>query len=144
MLISCTSCYSKYLLNSADLKPDGRTVQCVKCGNQWYQDPTIIKNDLIGEVINTSTPATSSQNQKNNLKSPTPNLPSTYVKEQKVSILNSILVVLFVIIFISGFWITRNLEINSLVLFKFYLDEFTFNLKLIFNDIAKIIHQILN
>ena len=144
MLISCTSCKSKYLVNSADLKPNGRSVQCAKCGNQWYQDSILNENDQIEEIITFSAPSTTLQNQKDNLKSPTPNLPSTYVKEQKVSILNSILVVFFVIIFISIFWIIRNLEINSFVLFKFYLDEFTFNLKLIFDDIAKIIHQILN
>ena len=144
MLISCTSCKSKYLVNSADLKPNGRSVQCAKCGNQWYQDSTLNENDQIEEIITSTAPSTSFQNQKDNLQSPTPNLPSTYVKEQKVSILNSILVILFVIIFISIFWIKRNLEINNLVLFKFYLDEFTFNLKLIIDDIAKIIYQILN
>ena len=144
MLISCISCKSKYLVNSADLKPNGRSVQCAKCGNQWYQDSTLNENDQIEEIITSSASSTTFQNQKDNLKSPIPNLPSTYVKEQKVSLLNSILVVLFVIIFISIFWIARNLEINSLVLLKFYLDEFTFNLKLIFDDIAKIIHQILN
>ena len=144
MLISCISCKSKYLVNSADLKPNGRSVQCAKCGNQWHQDSTLNENDQIEEIITSSASSTTFQNQKDNLKSPIPNLPSTYVKEQKVSILNSILVVLFVIIFISIFWIVRNLEINSLVLLKFYLDEFTFNLKLIFDDIAKIIHQILN
>ena len=144
MLISCTSCKSKYLVNSADLKPNGRSVQCAKCGNQWYQNSLLDENDQIEEIITSTVPLTTFQNQKDNLQSPTPNLPSTYVKEQKVSILNSILVILFVIIFISIFWIKRNLEINSLVLFKFYLDEFTFNLKLIIDDIAKIIHQILN
>ena len=144
MLISCTSCKSKYLVNSADLKPDGRTVQCAKCGNQWYQDPKLNQNDHIEEEIFSSAPSNSAQNNKDNLNSPTPNLPSTYVKEQKVSILNSILVILFVILLIVGFWVIKNLEINTLVLFKFYLDEFTFNLKLIFDDIAKIIHQILN
>ena len=144
MLISCTSCQSKYLVNSADLKPNGRSVQCAKCGNQWYQDSILNENDQMEEIITFSAPSTTLQNQKDNLKSPTPNLPSTYVKEQKVSILNSILVIFFVIIFISTFWFVRNLEINSFVLFKFYLDEFTFNLKLIFDDIAKIIHQILN
>ena len=144
MLISCTSCKSKYLVNSADLKPNGRSVQCAKCGNRWYQDSLLNENDQIEEIITSTVPLTTFQNQKDNLQSPTPNLPSTYVKEQKVSILNSILVVLFVVIFISIFWIKRNLEINSLVLFEFYLDEFTFNLKLIIDDIAKIIYQILN
>ena len=96
MLISCTSCKSKYLVNSADLKPNGRSVQCAKCGNQWYQDSTLNENDQIEEIITSTVPSTTFQNQKENLKSPTPNLPSTYVKEQKVSILNSILVVFFV------------------------------------------------
>ena len=40
MLISCNSCNSKYLVNSAELKPDGRNVQCANCGNQWFQDIT--------------------------------------------------------------------------------------------------------
>ena len=40
MLISCTSCQSKYLVNSADLKPDGRTVQCAKCNFKWFQKVT--------------------------------------------------------------------------------------------------------
>ena len=143
-MISGTSCNSKYLVNSADLKPNGRTVQCVKCENQWYQDPALHENDQIDETIISSEPLLDSLNQKTNIKIPTKNLPSTYVKEQKVSMLNSILVVLLVIVLIGGFWIIRNLEINSFVLIKFYLDEFTFNLKLIFDDIAKIIHQIFN
>ena len=37
MLISCSFCNSKYLVNSADLKPNGRNVQCAKCGNNWFQ-----------------------------------------------------------------------------------------------------------
>ena len=144
MLISCISCTSKYLVNSADLKPNGRTVQCAKCGNQWFQNPLIDAEYPEEEIFASSAPSINYQKNKNSLKSQTPNLPSTYVKEQKVSLINSFLVVLFVIIFILGFWIIRNLEINTFVLIKFYLDEFLFNLKLIFDDIAKIIHRILN
>ena len=144
MLISCNSCKSKYLVNSADLKPDGRNVKCANCGNQWHQEPSLNKNNQIEDIIAPPSQSTISKNTKDNLKSTIPNLPSTYVKEQKVSILNSILVILFVIIFITGFWLIKNLEINSFVLIKFYFDEFTFNLKLIFDDIAKIIHQIIN
>lgn len=144
MLILCTTCKSKYLVNSADLKPDGRTVQCVKCGNQWFQYLLVDEKSKIEEIVSTSTPSISYQNNKKNQISPTPNLPSTYVKEQKVSVLNSILAVIFAIIFIGGFWVSRNLEINNLVLLKFYLDEFIFNLRLIFDDIAIIIHQIFN
>ena len=47
MLISCTSCYSKFLVNSADLKPNGRTVQCANCGNQWYQESILSEEEEI-------------------------------------------------------------------------------------------------
>ena len=143
MLISCTSCHSKYLVNSADLKPNGRTVQCANCEYQWYQESFLNEGD---EILTPSALTTSTNSQIEGKESnlPTPNLPSTYVKDQKVSALNSILVVIFIIILLGGFWATRNLETNSLVLLKFYVDEFYFNLKLIFEDIAKIIHRIIN
>ena len=140
MLISCTSCNSKYLVNSADLKPDGRTVECANCGNQWYQESTLSEE----EILTLSTPSTSKIEDSQEKKKPIPNLPSTVVKDQKVSAINSILVLLFMILLDLGFSMMRNLDLNSFVLFKFYIDEFYFNLKLIISDIAKIIHQIFN
>ena len=143
MLISCTSCYSKYLINSADLKPNGRKVQCANCGNQWFQEnipnqeEEMLDSVEVDKNIDTNF---SSQHKKKHI----PNLPSTYVKEQKVSVINSILVIMFIIILILGFWIFQNYEINDFILLKFYFDEFNFNLKLIFDDIAKIIHKIFN
>ena len=54
MLISCNSCNSKYLVNSAELKPDGRNVQCANCGNQWFQESQVfddnVKDNLNSEV----------------------------------------------------------------------------------------------
>jgi predicted Zn finger-like uncharacterized protein len=146
MLISCTSCNSKYLINSADLKPDGRTVQCANCGNQWYQENSPNAEEILGGIDKNSIPKIlkNSQNIKEKNKLPTPNLPSTYVKEKKVSILNSTLVIFFVIILVFGFWIIRNVDINNLVLLKYYYNEFAFNLKLIFKDIVKIIYRIIN
>jgi len=143
MLISCISCKSKYLVNSADLKPEGRVVECAKCGNQWYQGLILNENDTITDESIISQPSIISRNN-NNLKPTTPNLPSTYVKETKVSITNSFLVILFIVILLVGFWGIKKLDINSFVLLEFYIDEFTFNLRLIFNDIVKIIHQIFN
>ena len=143
MLISCTSCHSKYLINSADLKPDGRTVQCANCGNQWYQESSLREEEEI-LISSTLSNSTNSQTETKESNSPTRNLPSTYVKEQKVSVLNSILVVVFVSVLILGFWLIKNIETNSLVLLKFYVDEFYFNLKLIVDDIAKTIHRIIN
>ena len=141
MLIVCTSCNSKYLVNSADLKPEGRPVQCANCGHKWYQESLVEE-----EVLSSSIPLslTTSNMGENSINVPSPNLPSTYVKEQEKSIVNSILVVVFVFAIISGFWFFQKLEINSLVLVKFYVNEFYFNLKLIFADLALIIHKILN
>ena len=142
MLISCNSCNSKYLVNSAELKPDGRNVQCANCGNQWFQESQVfddnVKDNLTSEVNDGS-----SLKQEEN-KTSISNLPSTYVQEPKVSILNSILLVLFVILLIIFYWFFQKSNINSLVLIQFYINEFFFNLNMIINDIAKIIHQLIN
>ena len=141
MLIVCTSCNSKYLVNSADLKPEGRTVQCANCSHQWYQGSAVEE-----EILSSSIPSSSitSNTSENNTKVRSSNLPSTYVKEQRKSIVNSILVVVLLFTTIIGFWFFQKLEINSLVLVKFYVEEFYFNLKLIFSDLVLIIHNILN
>ena len=142
MLISCFSCKSKYLINSADLLPTGRTVQCANCGNKWYQEKSSKDIEQIISLNNTSEEFEKLDHNIENNK--VNNLPSTYVKEQKVSILNSILVIIFIIFFIFVFWLIKNIEFNTLILLKFYIEEFYFNLKLIFNDIAKVIYQIIN
>jgi len=77
MLISCSSCNSKYLVNSADLKPDGRTVQCAKCGHNWFQIAKIEDE----EILSTSAPSSEKKIDRNN--NLTTNLPSTFVKEKK-------------------------------------------------------------
>ena len=141
MLISCSSCNSKFLVNSADLKPNGRTVQCAKCGHNWFQTASI-DND---EVLSHSAPSTN--NVKKNLNhqnSEVINLPSTYVKEQKVSIVNSLLIIVFAVALLWGIWFLKNNNIDSFALINFYIQEFYFNLKLLINDLAKIVYQILN
>ena len=139
MLVSCSSCNSKYLVNSADLKPDGRTVQCAKCGHNWFQAAKIEDE----EILSTSAPSSEKKIDKssNNL---TTNLPSTYVKEKKSSILNSILVVIILVVLIIGFWFLKNNGLNFFVLIKFFLQEFYFNLNMIINDLTKTIHHLLN
>ena len=96
MLISCNSCNSKYLVNSAELKPDGRNVQCANCGNQWFQESQIVDNNAKEDLTPEVNDRSSLKQEKN--KTSISNLPSTYVQEPKVSILNSILLVLFVIV----------------------------------------------
>ena len=46
MFIQCSACNSKYLVNSADLKPEGRMVECASCSHQWLQEP-ILEEDLL-------------------------------------------------------------------------------------------------
>jgi len=139
MLVSCSSCNSKYLVNSAELKPDGRNVQCVKCGNNWFQTAKIEDEEILG----TSAPSSEKKIDKSN-NNLTTNLPSTYVKEKKYSIINSILVVIVLAIIIVSFSFLKNNGINFFVLIKFYSQEFYFNLNMIINDLTKIIHRLLN
>ena len=150
MLIECSDCNYKYLVNSADLKPDGRMVECANCNYQWFQEPSF-EEDLLSSAVPTSKNFSNENFQrklvekskeKNQLE--VKNLPSTVVQEQKVSLINSLLVVFFLISLIVLFLILRSYGTNIFVLINFYIHEFFFNLKLIIDDIAKIIYQILN
>ncbi len=141
MLISCSSCNSKFLVNSADLKPNGRTVQCAKCGHNWFQTASI-DND---EVLSHSAPSTNDVKKNlNHQNSEVINLPSTYVKEPKVSIVNSLLIIVFAVALLWGIWFLKNNNIDSFALINFYIQEFYFNLKLLINDLAKMVYLILN
>ena len=149
MLIRCSACNSKYLVNSADLKPDGRMVECASCGNQWYQEPSTEEEILFPSVPSSKNDHKQTQditntkiedNQKNEIK----NLPSTVVMKHKTSVMNSFIVLIVLVSFIATFFLLRSYGVNFFVLINFYIHEFYFNLKLIIADIAKIIHQVIN
>ena len=137
MFINCSECNSKYIINSADLKPNGRMVQCAVCGHQWFQDLKKEEIQNLEEII-------AEFDSKNNNKEHVPNLPSTVIQKKKVSTLNSFLVIIFVFLLFFAFWLLKSYGINIFVLINFYIIEFYFNLKLIITDIAKIIHQTIN
>ena len=147
MFIQCSECYYKYLVNSADLKPDGRMVECANCNNRWFQE---LPDDE--ELLSPSVPKVSyekSEIDKNNinetsLSSEIKNLPSTVVKEKKVSLINTFLVIFFIFFLFFTFLTLRSYGTNIFVLITFYINEFIFNLRLIIDDLAKIIYQILN
>ena len=150
MFIQCSDCNSKYLVNSADLKPNGRMVECANCSNQWFQEHKE-EDEFISKLVpssgfekNIKTKDSSLSNFQSSSSDEIKNLPSTIVNDQKVSILNSMLVVIVLFITIFSFWLIRSYGINIFVLINFYIQEFFFNLKLIINDLAKIIHQIIN
>ena len=56
MFIQCSDCDYKYIVNSADLKPDGRMVECANCNHRWYQEP--LKSE---EFLSSSVPKLSSE-----------------------------------------------------------------------------------
>jgi len=150
MFIQCSQCDYKYIVNSADLKPDGRMVECANCNHRWFQEP------LHGEeLLSSSVPKTSqekpldNEEKKQNDEDHLPpkeikNLPSTVVREKKVSLVNTFLVILLLVFLILLFWTLRSYGTNIFVLVSFYINEFFFNLRLIIDDLAKIVYQILN
>ena len=147
MFIVCSNCEFKYLVNSADLKPNGRMVECANCNHQWFQE-------LDDTDITSSVPSTKKEeldqniknnNQKEKLeKDPVRNLPSTVVRQEKPSVINSTIVIALVIVVILAIWIYRSYGVNTFIIIDFYIREFFFNLNLIISDLAKIIHNTLN
>ena len=147
MFIVCSSCDFKYLINSADLKPNGRMVECANCGHQWFQElskqeglsavPSLNKKNHESGIIYDNN---KNQNKNQAIK----NLPSTIVKEEKPSIRNSLIVIFLIICIFSFFWTSRSYGNNTFVLIEYYVREFFFNLNLIISDLAKIIHDTLN
>ena len=82
MLLACSSCNSKYLVNSADFKPDGRTVKCVRCSHVWFQEPNLTEENFFeSNAPSTFKEENSQLKQENTFIS---NLPSTYIKEKNL------------------------------------------------------------
>jgi len=141
MLVTCSSCNSNYLVNSADLKPNGRSVKCAKCGHSWFQEISLDQNKILDSSITSSkTMIDNNIEDKNRIA----NLPSTYVEKKEPKFINSLLIIILLIIIIYVFWLLKNNGMNLFVLINYYIQEFYFNLKLIINDLAKVIYQILN
>ncbi len=146
MFIECSNCEYKYLVNSADLKPNGRMVECANCNHQWFQEHddietfSAVPSSKEENIVNNETLHKKNENNIQIVK----NLPSTEVRQEKPSVLNSILVVILIVFIFIGIWISRSFNINTLVLINFYIKEFFFNLNLIISDLAKIIYNILN
>ena len=40
MILSCSACSTRFLVDPALLAPKGRMVRCAKCGHQWRQTPS--------------------------------------------------------------------------------------------------------
>ena len=135
MLLTCSSCNSRYLINSADLQSNGRTVQCAKCYNEWFQEPNLAEEEVLEP---------SSLSNFNEKKTTVSNLPSTYIKEKTPSIINSIIVLILLALAVFLLWFIRKEGVGLIALLNYYIQEFYFNLKLIVNDLVKLIHQVIN
>ncbi len=150
MFIQCSDCDYKYIVNSADLKPDGRMVECANCNHRWFQEPLQGEELLSSSVYKTFEEQSHSdeKNQNSNnvdlSSNEIKNLPSTLVREKKVSLVNTLLVILLLFLLFFLFWAFKNFGTNIFVLINYYINEFVFNLKLIIEDLAKIVYQILN
>ena len=146
MFIECSNCQFRYLVNSADLKPNGRMVECANCSHQWFQELNDIESFTAApssrkENIHNIEKVDKKNKNKNEI---VKNLPSTIVRKEKPSVINSIIVVILIAFIFLGIWILKSFEINTLVLIDFYIKEFFFNLNLIISDLAKIIFNSLN
>jgi len=150
MFIQCSDCSYKYIVNSADLKPDGRMVECANCTHRWYQEPLGVEEILSSAVPKVSKEQLETNEQNKNIdeenisKKEIRNLPSTIVREKKVSLINTFLMIFLLVFLFFIFWAFKSYGVNIFVLVKFYINEFFFNLRLIIDDLAKIIYQILN
>ena len=150
MLIQCSDCDYKYLVNSAELKPDGRMVECANCNNRWYQE--LLKGEeFLSSTMHQASSYESENNElnkknyeKDKLNKEIKNLPSTLVTEKKISWLNTFFVIFLLFFLFFTFWTFKSYGTNIFVLVSFYINEFFFNLRLIIDDLAKIIYQILN
>ena len=146
MFIVCSNCEFKYLVNSADLKPNGRMVECANCNHQWYQaldnkeNFSLLPSSKKNNINDNETISKKNDNENQIVK----NLPSTVIREEKPSILNSVITMSLIALIFFGIWITRSFDTNTFVLINFYFKEFFFNLNLIISDLAKIIYNILN
>ena len=147
MFIVCSNCEFKYLVNSADLKPNGRMVECANCNHQWFQelDDTDIRSSVPSTKKEEFDQNLKNNNQKEKLeKDPVRNLPSTVVRQEKPSVINSTIVISLALVVILAIWIYRSYGVNTFIIIDFYIREFFFNLNLIISDLAKIIHNTLN
>ena len=142
MLLKCSACNSRYLVNSADLKPKGRTVRCVTCNYEWFQEPNFVNQDVFeSSDFSTEKKENNKLDKKNEYIA---NLPSTYIKEEKTSILNSFLLVFFLFLIITSVWFFKNDRSDIFAVLNYYIQEFYFNLMLIIDDIILLIQHIIN
>lgn len=58
MIITCSSCATRFLVDAASIGPAGRQVRCARCQHDWYQPPAPdlprpapVNNDAVGAAL---------------------------------------------------------------------------------------------
>ncbi len=61
MILSCSACSTRFLVDPALLAPKGRMVRCAKCGHQWMQTPSEDVAEDVAEDAATDSPEISAE-----------------------------------------------------------------------------------
>lgn len=52
MILTCTSCSTRYYADDASIGPSGRTVRCAACGHSWFAEPQLTLSERAdGETV---------------------------------------------------------------------------------------------
>lgn len=51
MILTCSSCSTRYYAEDSSIGPSGRTVRCAACGFSWFAEPQLELRDKAGEEI---------------------------------------------------------------------------------------------
>ena len=57
MILTCTSCGTRYSVDGSKFPAAGRTVRCAKCGNSWHQPPEAPVEEPAAEPAPSAAPA---------------------------------------------------------------------------------------
>ena len=89
MIISCSSCGAKYLVDPAQIG-SGRQVRCARCNFSWFQEINDLDKNIVSDDLSKTIPNRDIQSDKN--------LPAVY--KERSSISRDTVVISFFLLFI--------------------------------------------
>ena len=133
MLLKCPSCNNQYLINSADLQPEGNMVQCAECEYQWFQNKNIHLDDNHNK-----------EKQSSSDKIYTKSLPSPYIEIRKTSYTNTFLLLFVIFIILFFYYSSKNLDEGIFNLIKYYISEIIIYTNIVVDELSSVVFEILN